>query len=97
MNYADPNGKVPLVKIVIKGHNAWQGELLPGIQTPVQLIFSRRDDLVPPINGEYLHERLPNSKLDILDTGHYPWEDVADQYAAIISAWVMGGYQNTGA
>ena len=26
MNYADPNGKVPLVKIEIKGHNAWQGE-----------------------------------------------------------------------
>jgi hypothetical protein len=26
MNYADPNGKVPLVKIVIKGHNAWRGE-----------------------------------------------------------------------
>ncbi len=73
------------------------GELLPGIQMPVQLIFSHRDDLVPPINGEYLHERLPNSKLDILDTGHYAWEDVADQYAAIISAWVMGGYQNTGA
>jgi len=24
MNYADANGKVPLVKIVIKGHNAWQ-------------------------------------------------------------------------
>ncbi len=22
---------------------------------------------------------------------------IADQYAAIISAWVMGGYQNTGA
>ncbi len=71
------------------------GELLPQIQTPVQLIFSRRDDLVPPINGEYLHERLPNSKFDILDTGHYAWEDVADQYAPIISAWVMGGYRNT--
>jgi hypothetical protein len=25
INYADANGKVPLVKIVIKGHNAWQG------------------------------------------------------------------------
>jgi hypothetical protein len=25
MNYADANGKVPLVKIVIRGHNAWQG------------------------------------------------------------------------
>ena len=32
MNYADPNGKVPLVKIVIKGHNAWRGEhpIAPG-------------------------------------------------------------------
>jgi len=73
------------------------GELLPEIQTPVQIISSRRDVLVPPANGEYLHERLPNSKLDILDTGHYAWEDVANQYAAIISAWVKGGYQNTGA
>ena len=26
INYADANGKVPLVKIVIKGHNAWRGE-----------------------------------------------------------------------
>ena len=26
INYADANGKVPLVKIVIKGHNVWQGE-----------------------------------------------------------------------
>ena len=73
------------------------GELLPEIQTPVQIISSRRDVLVPPVNGEYLHARLPNSKLDLLDAAHYAWEDVADQYAAIISAWVMGGYQNTGA
>jgi hypothetical protein len=25
-NFADPNGKIPLVKIVIKGHLKWQGE-----------------------------------------------------------------------
>jgi len=73
------------------------GELLPEIQTPVQIISSLRDPLVPPVNGEYLHERLPNSKLDLLDAAHYPWEDTADQYAAIISAWVKDGYQNTGA
>jgi hypothetical protein len=32
MNYADPNGKVPLVKIVIKGHIVWRGEhpIAPG-------------------------------------------------------------------
>ena len=69
-------------------------ELLSEIQTPVQIISSRHDDLVPPGNGEYLHERLPKNKLDILDSGHFPWEDAADQYAAIISAWVKDGYQN---
>jgi len=37
------------------------------------------------------------SSISFLDAAHYAWEDVADQYAAIISAWVMGGYQNTGA
>jgi pimeloyl-ACP methyl ester carboxylesterase len=73
------------------------GGLLAEIQTPVQIINSRRDVLVPPVNGEYLYTRLPNSKLDFLDAAHYPWEDVADQYAAIISAWIKGGYQNTGA
>src|SRR2546428_812377 len=26
MNYADPNGRVPLARIAIKGHNVWQGE-----------------------------------------------------------------------
>jgi pimeloyl-ACP methyl ester carboxylesterase len=73
------------------------GELLPGIQTPVQIINSLRDIMVPPVNAQYLHERLPNNKLDLLDAAHYPWEDLADQYAAIISAWVKDGYQNTGA
>jgi pimeloyl-ACP methyl ester carboxylesterase len=73
------------------------GKLLPKIQTPVQIVSSLRDVMVPPANGEYLHDRLPNNKLASLDTAHYAWEDLADQYAAIISAWVKGGYQNTGA
>ncbi len=72
-------------------------KLLAEIQTPVQIINSSRDELVPLGNGEYLHERLPNNKFDVLDAVHFPWEDTADQYAAIISAWVKGGYQNTGA
>jgi pimeloyl-ACP methyl ester carboxylesterase len=72
-------------------------KLLAEIQTPVQIINSSRDELVPLGNGEYLHERLPNNKFDVLDAVHFPWEDTADQYAAIISAWVKGGYQNPGA
>src|SRR5439155_24879183 len=35
LNYADPNGQVPLVKIVIQGHNAWGGAhpIAPGAYT----------------------------------------------------------------
>jgi pimeloyl-ACP methyl ester carboxylesterase len=67
-------------------------DLLPKIQTPVQIIAGARDLVVPPGNAEFLHERLPNSKLDIVDAGHYTWEDAADQYAALVTTWWGGGY-----
>jgi pimeloyl-ACP methyl ester carboxylesterase len=67
-------------------------DLLPEIQTPVQIIAGARDPAVPPVNGEFLHERLPNSKLDIIDAGHFTWEDGADEYAALVTSWWSGGY-----
>jgi pimeloyl-ACP methyl ester carboxylesterase len=65
---------------------------LPEIFTPVQIITGRRDPLVPVANAEFLLARLPNSRLDVLDTGHLVWEEAAEQYGAIIAAWVNGGY-----
>jgi pimeloyl-ACP methyl ester carboxylesterase len=62
-------------------------DLLPQIQTPVQIIAGKRDPVVPPVNAEYLHERLPNSKLDLVDAGHFVWEDAADEYAALVTSW----------
>jgi pimeloyl-ACP methyl ester carboxylesterase len=67
-------------------------DLLPAIQTPVEIISGRRDPAVPPVNGEFLHERLPQSKLDIIDAGHFTWEDAADEYAALVTSWWGGGY-----
>jgi pimeloyl-ACP methyl ester carboxylesterase len=67
-------------------------DLLPGIQTPVQIIAGARDPAVPPVNGEFLHERLPKSKLDIIDAGHFTWEDSADEYAALVTSWWDAGY-----
>jgi pimeloyl-ACP methyl ester carboxylesterase len=67
-------------------------DLLPEIETPVQIIAGARDPAVPPVNAEFLHERLPNSKLDIVDAGHYTWEDAADEYAALVTTWWGGGY-----
>jgi pimeloyl-ACP methyl ester carboxylesterase len=62
-------------------------DLLPQIETPVQIIAGARDPAVPPVNAEFLHERLTNSKLDLIDAGHFTWEDCADEYAALVTSW----------
>ena len=67
-------------------------DLLPTIETPVQIINGARDRVVPPANAEFLHQRLPKSKLDLIDAGHFIWEDAADQYAALVTSWWAGGY-----
>ena len=71
-------------------------ELLPQIRTPVQIIAGARDTAVPPVNAEFLHQRLPRRKLDIIDAGHFTWEDAAGQYAALVTSWWAAGYTATG-
>ena len=43
-----------------------------------------------------LHERLAKSKLDLLDAGHFTWEDAAEEYAEIVTRWWAGGYAESG-
>jgi len=62
-------------------------DLLATIRTPVQLIAGKHDRTVPPSNAEFLHERLPSSKLAIIDSGHFTWEDAANEYGALVTAW----------
>jgi pimeloyl-ACP methyl ester carboxylesterase len=59
-------------------------ELLPQIQTPVTIINGRRDRVVPVANAEFLDERLPNSRVVLIDGGHFIWEEAPMEYAAII-------------
>jgi pimeloyl-ACP methyl ester carboxylesterase len=70
-------------------------DLLPQIQTPVQIIAGARDQAVPPVNAEFLHDRLPHSNLSFVDAGHFTWEDAADDYAALVTSWWNGGYTAT--
>jgi pimeloyl-ACP methyl ester carboxylesterase len=63
-------------------------DLLPMVKVPVHIVECLRDPLVPPSNGRYLAERLPSSRLTILDTGHFPWELDPGQYGTIIAEWV---------
>ena len=66
-------------------------KLLPTIQTPVQIITGDHDIGVLPVNGDYLHERLPHNKFDKIDAGHFAWADAADKWVELIIAWWEGG------
>lgn len=63
------------------------GELLPTLQTPVQIIGGLWDWVVPPSNNRFLNQRLPNSKLDLIDSGHFAWEERPDVYADLVTSW----------
>jgi pimeloyl-ACP methyl ester carboxylesterase len=62
-------------------------ELMPQITTPVEIIGGLWDWAVPPSNHRYLDQRLPNSHMDMIDAGHFTWEDAASQYAQIVADW----------
>ena len=69
-------------------------DLLPQVSTPVQIIAGAADTATPPVNATFLHERLPHSKLDVIDAGHFGWEDAAADYAALVTSWWAGGYKS---
>ena len=59
-------------------------ELLPQIAVPVTIINGRHDRVVPLANAEFLDERLPTSRLAIIDAGHFVWEEAPEEYASIV-------------
>ncbi|MFD3524583.1 alpha/beta fold hydrolase [Streptomyces sp. NPDC058653] len=69
------------------------GELLPSIQTPVRIISGSKDVVVPAENPEFLQARLPRSRSDFIDVGHFVWEEAPDGYAALITEWWGGEYR----
>ena len=63
------------------------GDLLKTIETPVLIVSGSHDQVVPLENAEYLHERLPNNELAIIEGGHFIWEEAAAGYADAITGW----------
>jgi pimeloyl-ACP methyl ester carboxylesterase len=70
--------------------------LLPKISTPVKVIASDHDPLVPVSNAEYLSERLPRCELTVLSLGHFAWEDGADAWGDAALEWLDGGFRRVG-
>jgi pimeloyl-ACP methyl ester carboxylesterase len=61
-------------------------ELLPEIAVPVTIVNGRHDRVVPLANAEFLDARLPNSRVVVIDGGHFIWEEAPAEYAAAILA-----------
>jgi len=72
-------------------------ELLPEIEIPVLIFAGLRDRVVPLANAEFLTARIPRSRLATSDCGHFVWEEASDEFAALIAAWVTGGYRQCNA
>jgi pimeloyl-ACP methyl ester carboxylesterase len=60
-------------------------DLLPTIRMPVHVFAADGDPLVPVSNGRYLADRIPGSELTILAAGHFAWEQIPDQFAALVA------------
>lgn len=69
------------------------GEKLAHIETPVQIVQGRDDPIVPKVNSEYLQDKLPNSRIDLLPATHYAWEETPDLYGDLLVNWLSGGYR----
>lgn len=65
--------------------------LLPQITTPVTIINGRHDRVVPVANAEFLDERLPNSRVAIIDAGHFVWEEAPAEYASHVLEAIARG------
>jgi pimeloyl-ACP methyl ester carboxylesterase len=59
-------------------------QLLPQITTPVTIVNGRHDRVVPVANAEFLDERLPNSRVVLIDGGHFIWEEAPTEYASTV-------------
>ena len=66
--------------------------LLPRIAVPVTIINGRHDRVVPLANAEFLDERLPTSRLVIIDAGHFVWEEAPAEYASAVLDSITGNW-----
>ena len=67
---------------------------LKSIKTPALIIAGKDDPIVPPINGQFLADRLPNNQYVLLDAEHRIWEEAANEYNEKMASWFNGDYRS---
>ena len=50
------------------------------------------DAVVPLVNAEFLAERLPDSRMVVIDAGHFVWEEEPTKYASAVLDSITGSW-----
>ncbi len=66
--------------------------LLSKINIPTLIISGKNDKIVPPVNGQFLADRIPNSRYILLDAEHRIWEEAAKEFIEAIASWYKKDY-----
>ena len=66
--------------------------VLAGLLPQITVINGRHDRVVPLANAEFLDERLPTSRLVIIDAGHFVWEEAPAKYASAVLDSITGNW-----
>ena len=70
------------------------GPLLYNIKTPTLIITGKNDTIVPPVNGLFLADRLPNNRYLVFEADHRVWEEAASEYIETLICWFGGEYHS---
>lgn len=80
----------------VRTYREWLPQLraaLPGIMTPVNVLYGRRDPIVPRVHAEILVRGLPHVRHTPLELGHLAWEEDPSTFAGELLDWITTGYR----
>jgi pimeloyl-ACP methyl ester carboxylesterase len=70
---------------------------LASIEVPTAIVVGRNDPYGLARDAELLRQQLPHARLDVLEAGHCFWEERTPEFEAIVTQWVSGGFDRSGA
>lgn len=76
--------------------NTYQDDALCGIKKPVLLIWGKKDRDTPPYMAHKMHKRIKNSRLVMLEGGHFCYLDEVNKTLSLIRNFVNGVFYGMG-
>jgi pimeloyl-ACP methyl ester carboxylesterase len=65
---------------------------LSEVTVPCQITVGNNDPFVPVSNAKGLQKGLPKNTLNVLECGHFVWEDKAAEYGTLACDFIQGGH-----